>query len=284
MDAELARLTNEALLTELESSKNIIKTLENALAESASIFSKAREAELVIEYLREKLRDKDVKEHVMCHDIRNSIAPLVQIPEVIIEDVTLSEEQAGLLSSLKISAQRALRILDIHLLSANISRGVLNCKMHKVDMYSIVIGVAGHMESTAKLKNVSIRTTCSMPNNSQECYIPCMCNEDIMFSVLSNIILNAIEASPNNSEVCVTIKSNEVQEVSVSNTGEVPDSIRSVFFDKYVTSGKASGTGIGTYSAKLFTEAQGGNIFLDTSKSGLTTVTLMFPKPSVEKD
>jgi nitrogen-specific signal transduction histidine kinase len=38
--------------------------------------------------------------------------------------------------------------------------------------------------------------------------------------------------------------------------------IRDRFFDKYVTHGKADGTGLGTYSAKLLIEAQGGRLAL----------------------
>ena len=52
---------------------------------------------------------------------------------------------------------------------------------------------------------------------------------------------------------------------------------RERFFDKYVTFGKDGGTGLGTYSAKLLTEAQGGGIQLavdDAQNRTEVTVTL----------
>jgi signal transduction histidine kinase len=282
MDAVPVNLTREALLKELESSKMIIKALESALSESENVLSKAKEAELVIEHLREKLSDKDVKEHVMCHDIRNCMSPLVQVPEVIIEEANLSEDQVELLMALKIRAQRALRILDIHMLNLNTSRVDLNFEQGEFNMHDIVADVISNLEATAKLKNVSIRTVCQTHSSAEKCNLPVICNCDVMFSILSNIILNSIEAAPQYTDVVVRLVANDKQEVFVTNVGEVPEAIRCAFFEKYITSDKVNGTGIGTYSARLFTEAQNGKIILDTSKSGSTTVILRFPRPSAE--
>jgi signal transduction histidine kinase len=44
-----------------------------------------------------------------------------------------------------------------------------------------------------------------------------------------------------------------------------------------VTFGKNSGTGLGTYSARLITEAQGGNIRLQSSDLDETTVVVHLP-------
>jgi len=52
----------------------------------------------------------------------------------------------------------------------------------------------------------------------------------------------------------------------------VPKDIRGSFFDKYVTKGKGKGTGLGTYSAKMMIEAQGGSIEMQTSDEKNETV------------
>jgi nitrogen-specific signal transduction histidine kinase len=44
--------------------------------------------------------------------------------------------------------------------------------------------------------------------------------------------------------------------IMIQNKGAVPAEIRERFFDKFVTSGKQGGTGLGTYSAKMLAEAQ----------------------------
>ncbi|WP_394698468.1 ATP-binding protein [uncultured Desulfobacter sp.] len=53
--------------------------------------------------------------------------------------------------------------------------------------------------------------------------------------------------------------------------------VLSFFFDKYATFGKSGGTGLGTYSAKLFTQIHGGQIEMDSSDTSGTTITVRFP-------
>ena len=65
----------------------------------------------------------------------------------------------------------------------------------------------------------------------------------------------------------------------VTSKGQVtiPKAIRESFFDKYVTSGKKQGTGLGTYSARLMTEVQNGEIEFDTSEEHGTTLKVLLP-------
>jgi K+-sensing histidine kinase KdpD len=70
--------------------------------------------------------------------------------------------------------------------------------------------------------------------------------------------------------------------IRILNRGAVPADIRERFFRKYVTKGKQDGTGLGAYTARLMTEAQGGSIRLDASDEDATTIILTFPsQPSV---
>jgi len=66
--------------------------------------------------------------------------------------------------------------------------------------------------------------------------------------------------------------------VRIRNVGVVPMEIRDRFFEKYVTSGKKYGTGLGTYTASMFARAQGGRVELDTAGEGATTVTVRLPR------
>jgi signal transduction histidine kinase len=59
----------------------------------------------------------------------------------------------------------------------------------------------------------------------------------------------------------------------------VPSVLREHFFEKYKTYGKSSGTGLGTYSAKLLADAMGYGIAMQTSDAdNATTITITFPE------
>jgi signal transduction histidine kinase len=70
-------------------------------------------------------------------------------------------------------------------------------------------------------------------------------------------------------------------QAAVINQGEVPAEIRERFFEKYATSGKSRGTGLGTYSARLIARAHGGDIAMQ-SQSGTVTVTVTLPPRPAE--
>lgn len=100
----------------------------------------------------------------------------------------------------------------------------------------------------------------------------------LLENMLMNLVKNAVEASPRGG--CVTISCQTVQgvlRIAIHNAGVVPEDVRDRFFEKYATSGKRSGTGLGTYSAQLIAKAHGGHIEFTTSEAEGTRVTVVLP-------
>jgi signal transduction histidine kinase len=92
-------------------------------------------------------------------------------------------------------------------------------------------------------------------------------------------VKNACEAAPEKSLVTVTLNDETPLRVTIRNRGAVPVEIRQRFFDKFVTHGKQSGTGLGTYSAKMLAEAQNGTISLAVDEpENQTTLTVTLPR------
>jgi len=103
--------------------------------------------------------------------------------------------------------------------------------------------------------------------------------ELLCFSVFSNLLKNAMEASPYREIITVTLqRENSMNAMVIHNQGAVPEQIRDRFFEKYVTFGKNLGTGLGTYSARLITEAQGGNISLQSVGADETLIVVRLPR------
>jgi len=85
-----------------------------------------------------------------------------------------------------------------------------------------------------------------------------------------------VEASPKKETITVAMNQGEGITISIHNQGTVPEEIRDNFFEKYATAGKYSGTGLGTYSARLIAETLGGEISLETLEENGTTIRISF--------
>jgi signal transduction histidine kinase len=101
----------------------------------------------------------------------------------------------------------------------------------------------------------------------------------LCYSIFQNLIKNACEASPDGGAVQLQLRDQSPLSITIRNTGAVPEAIRVRFFEKYVTSGKNGGTGLGTYSVRMLAEAQRGGVELTVSdESNTTEVTVRLPR------
>ncbi|MDM8535441.1 ATP-binding protein, partial [Desulfobacterales bacterium HSG17] len=113
------------------------------------------------------------------------------------------------------------------------------------------------------------------PENQKKFLI--MGEELLCYSMLGNLIKNALEASPERETVTIMLNNEKDCVIRIHNKGSVPKDIHDNFFDKYVTSNKNSGTGLGTYSAKLTAETHNGSIHMQSSEQDGTVITISFP-------
>ena len=107
----------------------------------------------------------------------------------------------------------------------------------------------------------------------------CLGEPLLCYSLFSNVLKNAIEASPPAGRVTVNIAPGYGNlHVMIDNAGEVPPAARAHFFEKYAPSDKIGGNGLGTYSIRLMAEVQGGSVSMDTGH-GRTRLTITLPCP-----
>jgi len=97
-------------------------------------------------------------------------------------------------------------------------------------------------------------------------------------NLFSNLIKNSIEASPPDKNIIISIdKTKKWHVIIINNSGVIPYEIRDNFFDKYSTSEKKGGTGLGTYSAMLIAKTHQGTIEFKTSNEEGTTLFVKLP-------
>ena len=83
----------------------------------------------------------------------------------------------------------------------------------------------------------------------------------LCLSIFNNLIKNAVEASANMQKIAISlIQEKNFISFKIINQGVIPHDMRLTLFEKYSSSNHRSGLGLGTYSAKLMAEVQGGTI------------------------
>lgn len=98
--------------------------------------------------------------------------------------------------------------------------------------------------------------------------------------VLGNLLINAIEASPAGSQVTLSCSGFDDRLIfEIHNVGEIPERARLQLFHRSFSTKGETGRGLGTYSARLFTERYlGGSVSFTTDATAGTTVRVALPR------
>ncbi|WP_005037655.1 sensor histidine kinase [Holophaga foetida] len=106
-------------------------------------------------------------------------------------------------------------------------------------------------------------------------------DHSLLFRVLTNAVLNALEATPPEGEVRAWFHGLESRpSFSIHNAGAIPEDIQRQIFQRSFSTKASRGRGLGTYSMKLLGEDYlGGTWQLHSNPADGTTFTLSLPAP-----
>ncbi len=173
-----------------------------------------------------------------------------------------------------------LHMIDSYLDFYKIESGSYDLKPVPIDLVSIINELVEDLKTSTSHKNITIETLADSSPITPDQTITATGEEALCHSMLSNLMKNAVEASEPNNTIRVNLVDGGANvSIQICNPAEVPEDIKQRFFEKYVTHGKDKGTGLGTYSAKLLAEVQGGAVFMETSAASGTKLTVQMPKP-----
>lgn len=237
-------------------------------------------------------RLKEDVDRIMRHDLKTPLNAIIGLPQVLAMDANITAAQAELLHALEDSGRKMLAMIDRSLDLFKMELGSYEYQPRAVDIISVLGRLIHQQAARLSAKNVHIfmRRNGQPVVNGTRCLL--VSEESLLSSLLSNIVLNALEASPADTEVCIDLDdlpedapeyefrghSSPLTYVHVRNTGAVPKQIREHFFEKYITFGKKQGTGLGTYSAKLLATTMGYDITMHTSDiDNETVVSILAP-------
>ncbi|MBF0161149.1 MAG: hybrid sensor histidine kinase/response regulator [Magnetococcales bacterium] len=226
-----------------------------------------------------ELLRKDV-ESIVRHDMKSPIDGIIGCSTLLLRNEALPRtELRKFIQMIQDSARRLREMVNLSLNLVKMEQGRYQSTLQSVDFLPILHRVLADQQTMIEANNTPTFILINdQPEQGGESF-SVMCDETLCYTMMANLIRNALEASAEGQLVRIFLQDRGAEVgVAVHNHGAVPEEIRSRFFDKYVTCGKKGGTGLGTYSARLMAEAQKGRIELQSSEREGTTVTVILAK------
>jgi two-component system sensor histidine kinase/response regulator len=235
--------------------------------------------------MMDSARLREDVEQITRHDLRGPLANVVSMAQLLAGNPALNPPELELANLI---AESALQVLDMINFSSElfkIESGRFELKAKPVPLGELLQRIVRTTGGTYASKEINLTLEVSENDiKTRALGDPTFCH-----SIFQNLIKNACEAAPKGTPVTVALtfdnnsdnSTNNSAQVTISNNGAMPAPMRERFFEKFATSGKTGGSGLGAYSAKLLTEAQGGRIAMSTSdQENRTTLTVTLPKAS----
>jgi two-component system sensor histidine kinase/response regulator len=222
---------------------------------------------------------KEEVERITRHDLKSPLCAIIGMPQAMLFDNNITDTQREYLRTIEAAGYRMLNMVNMSLDLFKMERGTYEFAPREVNLLEVLERIAIEVTSLAAPRELELRVELQGRPAREEDSFNVQGEELLCYSMLANLIKNALEASPNGATVTIRCTTtDEAHEVTVHNSGAVPKAIRESFFDRYSTSGKRSGTGLGTYSARLVAETQGGQVEMQTSEQEGTTLLVRLPR------
>jgi signal transduction histidine kinase len=229
--------------------------------------------------LLEAARLREDVEHITRHDLKSPLSSIFSMPRIIMQNKHLSKVEQTYLKMIEKTMLRMLDMINLSLDLFKMERGTYQLHAIPVNLLSVLKHIATETRGLISSKQLTLDLWLSdKPADNEDTFL--VEGEELLcYIMLSNLIKNALEASPKKESVRVTLDAGEkTATIRIHNKGVVPEPIRERFFEKYITFGKLKGAGLGTYSSKLIAETQQGSIHMSTSEEDGTTLTICLPK------
>lgn len=220
-------------------------------------------------------------DRIMRHDLKGPLNGIIGLPAMLLAGGdNLTAEQVEGLRFIRDAGTKLLRMINMSLDLYKMEIGTYVYEPGNGDLMDVVRDVATDLRDALRAGGVRLRIRVDGREAGPDESMPLRCEESLLYSLLSNLMKNAVEGSAWDDEVTLDARREEGGVVlALHNAKPVPEAIRDRLFEKYVTEGKKCGTGLGTYSARLIIETMGGSIRCEAAEGLGTTMTVALPDP-----
>ncbi len=209
------------------------------------------------------------------HDLKGPISVVIANLDMLLYD-NLTESQLELVTLAYEETEKlqrmVLNILDVH----KLEEAKISILREETDLYELARLQVRSLGGLLKRRRIEV----TLEGSQTPCYI----DAELIGRTITNILLNAIEHSPDDSKVTVRVFRDNDENVCVSVEdmgGGIPEEMLDKIFDKYfqaLEEGRAyskTSTGLGLTFCKLVVDAHGGTIKAqNTGRGALFTIIL----------
>ncbi|MBF0157724.1 MAG: hybrid sensor histidine kinase/response regulator, partial [Magnetococcales bacterium] len=245
-----------------------------------------RELRLAAEKLAGQYRElveadrlKQDVERIARHDLKTPLNGIIGFSDLLLQDETLAQDHRQKVKSIWTSGIKALHMVNLSLGLLHMEQGSYVLEPVDFDLLSLIRTLRDDLSSWIFGRSLTLEVRVdSRPMAATDAFW--VRGEEVLcYSMLANLVRNALEASPEHGQVTLELAAGDgVAKLAIHNRGSVPEAVRDRFFEKYVSAGKNTGTGLGTYSARLIAETMGGGVRLvRTSDEEGTVIEVTLP-------
>ena len=237
------------------------------------------------ELLKENLKLRELVEQITRHDLKNPLQVIMGSVGMLALDISHFENDniARQIQLLEKSCYTMLNMINRSLDLYKMETGSYFLNARKMDILPLLDRVIFGLENLIQSMDLKVDVTINGHSRASGERFSILTDELLFYSMMSNLVKNAAEASPKAGRIEISFLKNEGIKIHIQNQGTVNSQIRSRFFEKFVTFGKHGGVGLGTYSARLMAEMHGGTInFLTSDEKNKTIVAIHLPNPDFQ--
>ena len=231
------------------------------------------------EDLKRTISNRDKMYSVIAHDLRSPMASIRMVLNLAVNVVspeTVGEEIFNLLDKANRESEETHDLLDNLLKWTKSQTGRLNVVYQDMDLNEVVPGVVDIFQMIAEMKKIHLK------------YIPCdeqlmvRADNDMIKTILRNLISNAIKFTPEDKGIEVFIKrEGDFARVSVQDhgVGIAPERLGSIFKKGETTygTGGEEGSGLGLQLCQDFARKNGGEAYVESVQGEGSTFSFTIP-------
>jgi len=232
------------------------------------------------EELRKTNASKDKLFSIIAHDLKNPISALMSLSEIMTnESETITPEEMNEFSGMiKTLSKNTYELLENLLNWARVQTKNIEIEKSTLGFKKLVDKIVEVLKPSADLKSITLE-------NLVNSHYVINADENMINTVIRNLISNAIKFSPENSIIRIeAIDADGVSEVSVSDegVGMEEDYIKDLFKVDVLTTrfgtNKEKGTGLGLMLCNEFVKLHDGKIIVNSEVNKGTEFRILIPK------